>query len=66
MVLVTYRLFYWTMLSTNYRLRLTEICNSIKSKEEVSLADRIWAMKLIEVNKAAASIANGISEYKHT
>ena len=54
------------MLSTNYRLRLTEICNSIKSKEEVSLEDRIRAMKLIEVNKSAASIANGISEYKHT
>ena len=64
MVLVTYRLFYWTMLSTNYRLRLTEICNLIKSKEEVSLEDRIWAMKLIEVNKSAKSIANGISEYK--
>ena len=64
MVLVTYRLFYWTMLSTNYRLRLTEICNLIKSKEEVSLEDRIWAMKLIEVNKFAKSTANGISEYK--
>jgi len=63
-VLVTYRLFYWTMLSTNYRLRLTEICNSIKSKEEVSLEDRIWAMKLIEVNKSAASIAKCISEYQ--
>ena len=64
MVTLTYRLFYWTMLSTNYRLRLTEICNAIKSKEEVSLEDRIWAMKLIEVNKSAASIANCISEYK--
>ena len=64
MVLVTYRLFYWTMLSTNYRLRLTEICNSIKSKVEVSLEDRIWAMKLIEVNKSAANIANCIREYK--
>ena len=64
MVLVTYRLFYWTMLSTNYRLHLTEICNSIKSKEKVSLEDRIWAMKLIEVNKSAASIANCISEYQ--
>ena len=60
MIGVTYRLFYWTMLSTNYRLRLTEICNAIKSEEELSLEDRIWAMKLIEVNKSAQSIANGI------
>ena len=48
------------MLSTNYRLRLTEIGNSIKSEEEVSLEDRIWVMKLIEVNKSAKSIANRI------
>ena len=66
MVLVTYRLFYWTMLSTNYRLRLRDICNSIKSKEEVSLEDRIWAMKLIEVNKSAANIAKCIREYKQS
>ena len=64
MVLVTYRLFYWTMLSTNYKLCLTEICNSIKCEEKVSVEDRIWAMKLIEINKSAANIANCISEYK--
>ena len=30
-------------------------------QEEVSLEDRIWAMKLIEVNKSAASIAKSIN-----
>ena len=38
--------------------------NLIKSKEEVSLEDRIWAMKLMEVNESAANIANCIREYK--
>tara|TARA_Y100001963_G_C6723968_1_gene420489 strand:- start:42 stop:227 length:186 start_codon:yes stop_codon:yes gene_type:complete len=57
---INYRLLYWTMLSTNYRLRLSEICSRINDGVEVSLEDRIWVMKLIEVNKSAASIVNGI------
>ena len=57
MIKTTYRLVCWTMLSKEYRLRLTEICCRIRLGREVSLDERIWAMKLIEVNKHAAGIA---------
>ena len=56
MLRVTYRLWYWTMLSNDYRLRLTEICCRIKLGRKLSLDDRIWAMKLCEANASAAGI----------
>lgn len=43
------------MLSTQYRLRLEEICNKIASQKEVSLDDMIWAEKLAKVNRTAAT-----------
>lgn len=42
------------MLSTNYRLRLEEICNKIAKQETVELNDIIWAEKLAAVNSTAA------------
>ena len=44
------------MLSTQYRLRLEEICNKIATHEEVSLEDMIWAEKLAKANRSAATI----------
>jgi hypothetical protein len=44
------------MLSTNYRLRLEEICNRIALHEEVSLSDMVWAEKLSKSNHVAARI----------
>lgn len=42
------------MLSTNYRLRLEEICNKIAKQETVELNDIIWAEKLAAVNSTAS------------
>lgn len=44
------------MLSTKYRLRLEFICTRIASQQPVELADRIWANKLGEVNRTAATM----------
>ena len=44
------------MLSTQYRLRLEFICNSIANHEEVKLEDMIWAEKLAKANRSAATI----------
>jgi hypothetical protein len=44
------------MLSTQYRLRLEEICDRIVKGEEVSLEDMIWAEKLSKANRSAATI----------
>lgn len=44
------------MLSTAYRLRLTEICTNIAEQKEVSLTDIIWAEKLSRTNQSAASM----------
>lgn len=44
------------MLSTQYRLRLEEICEKISLHEEVSLEDMIWAEKLAKANRSAATI----------
>ena len=41
------------MLSTQYRLRLQEICKSIAAGMEVSLEDMIWAEKLAKTNTSA-------------
>lgn len=44
------------MLSTSYRLRLEAICRRIATGQTVELQDRIWANKLGEVNRTAASM----------
>ena len=41
------------MLSTQYRLRLVEICKSIAAGQEVNLEDMIWAEKLSKANTSA-------------
>lgn len=44
------------MLSTKYRLRLQFICKRIANGEPVALEDRIWATKLGEANRTAATM----------
>lgn len=44
------------MLSTAYRLRLQGICACIARHQPVELSDRIWANKLGEANRTAASM----------
>jgi len=44
------------MLSTQYRIRLEGICQKIALHEEVSLEDMIWAEKLANANRSAATI----------
>lgn len=44
------------MLSSQYRLRLEEICKKIELHEEVSLEDMIWCEKLAKANRSAATI----------
>jgi hypothetical protein len=44
------------MLSTQYRLRLEEICDRIARREPVGLEDMIWAEKLAKANRSAATI----------
>lgn len=44
------------MLSTKYRLRLEFICARIAKQEPVELEDRIWANKLGDANRTAASM----------
>jgi hypothetical protein len=44
------------MLSTQYRLRLEEICGRIARHEPVGLEDMIWAEKLAKANRSAATI----------
>lgn len=44
------------MLSTQYRLRLEEICGRISTGDEVNLEEMIWAEKLAKSNRSAATI----------
>lgn len=44
------------MLSTQYRLRLEEICKKIVKGENVDLNEMIWAEKLANANRSAATI----------
>jgi len=46
------------MLSTQYRLRLEQICNKIVLGESVDLTDMIWAEKLAKANTSARDILN--------
>ena len=58
------------MLSTQYRLRLESICQSIANKQQVPLEDMIWAEKLAKahttardwLNKARRQAAQDIQE----
>ena len=44
------------MLSTQYRLRLEAICESIVKAEPVELSDMIWAEKLAKANRTAGTM----------
>ncbi len=44
------------MLSTQYRLRLEEICNKIVNGKSVELSEMIWAEKLAKANRSAATL----------
>jgi hypothetical protein len=44
------------MLSTQYRLRLEAICEKIISGASVELSEMIWAEKLANANRSAATI----------
>jgi hypothetical protein len=44
------------MLSTQYRLRLQAICDKIVKGEAVDLSDMIWAEKLANANRSAATL----------
>ena len=47
----------WTMLSTNYRNQIVDICcRMISTDGEVSLQERIWMNKLCEHNEQAKKI----------
>ena len=48
------------MLSTSYRLELTDICCRILSDGPVTLKERIWMNKLCEKNNSAAEIAGSL------
>jgi len=50
------------MISTKYRLELTDICCRIISGDstEVSLAERIWMNKLCERNASAREIRDSL------
>jgi len=44
------------MLSTQYRLRLEEICRKIILQEAVGLEEMIWAEKLAKANRTAGTM----------
>jgi len=44
------------MLSTQYRLKLQNICKKIVLRESVNLDDMIWAEKLAKANRTAATM----------
>lgn len=44
------------MLSTQYRLRLEQICEKIVKQQTVELNEIIWAEKLAKANRSAATI----------
>ena len=48
------------MLSTKYRLELTDICCRIISDDTVSLDERIWMNKLCEKNNSAKELAGAL------
>ena len=48
------------MLSTKYRLELTDICCRIISESPVTLEERIWMNKLCEKNGHARDLAGAL------
>ncbi len=58
----TYRLWFWTMLSTKYRLELTDICCRMITDDgvPVSLEERIWMKKLCDANPHARELASSL------
>ena len=48
------------MLSTNYRLRLVDICCRIISTDTVSLDERIWMNKLCDHNLHAREMVGAL------
>ena len=48
------------MLSTKYRLELTDICCRIKSQGPVTLEERIWMNKLCEHNLHARELVGAL------
>ena len=48
------------MLSTRYRLALTDICCRMISDGPVTLEERIWMNKLTEHNKHAMELASSL------
>lgn len=44
------------MLSTNYRLKLQNICERIATHQEVSLDEMVWAEKLGKSNSTASTM----------
>ncbi len=48
------------MLSTRYRLELTDICCRIISDDVVSLDERIWMKKLCDANLHARELAESL------
>jgi len=48
------------MLSTKYRLELTDICCRIKSQGPVTLDERIWMNKLCEHNLHARELVGAL------
>ncbi len=60
MLRATFRVWFWTMLSTRYRLELTDICCRIISDDTVSLDERIWLKKLCDANPHARELAGAL------
>jgi|TARA_B100001094_G_scaffold41670_1_gene36355 hypothetical protein len=57
MLKILYNLFTWTVLSTNYKNQVIDICcRMISTDGEVSLQERIWMQKLCEENERAKLI----------
>ena len=56
------RFYPWrsNMLSTKYRLELTDICCRIVSDNPVTLEERIWMNKLCEKNIHARELAGAL------
>ena len=52
------------MLSTQYRLRLEDICKSIAAGQEVGLDDMIWAQKLAKANTSARGMLSSARRLK--
>ena len=48
------------MLSTKYRLELTDICCRIISSDTVTLDERIWMKKLCDANVQARQLAESL------